>query len=469
MKTILVPISNSFFIRNFMRTSALNTILENQEVRLLLLAPLEKITYYRNEFLHPRILFDELPAFQNFWQEKLFKILEYASIHTRTVTMLHWWDLTRPGSKMAVFKRLILFAIRRTAWQLGQFSWWRFFIRKCYYALPSSMAQSLLDKYRPDLVYCPALLNGESILLKEAKKRGIPTIGMVLSWDNFYSKLLMRVHPDHLMVGTKSIHDQAIRYGDYKAQNITIVGIAQFDRNFNRTGVKSREEFIRELGGDPSKKIILYAFSGKAGLMVDFDILDMVHESVKNGAIKYPVNVLARSYPRYDFTYEKLQKFRHDYGFMAEPAMAHVGGGNDNWEFDERSLVLLVNSLAHADIVITMYSTFFIEAAIFNKPLIAVTFDGNKRFNYYNSARRFFDWDHLAEIKSLQGITFVKSKQELIFAINESLIHLEERLDGRKAIVRQQCGFMDGKSGNRVAKVLLQQLNLSVSVENRLV
>lgn len=459
MKTILVPVSNSFFIRNFLRTDAFTTLIKNENVRLVLLAPEKKLEYYKKEFSHPRLFFDVLPDARNAIQEKTFMALEKASIHTRTVSMLQRWDFRRAGAKAAFLMRLPVFCVRRMCWFFGKYRWWRVFLRRLFFIIPSSYFQHLFQKYSPDLAFAPTLLYGETIFLKEAKKRGISTAGMVLSWDNFYSKTLPRIHPDRLIVHTDLIKEQAARLGDVPRERVFAIGIPQYDCHFRKAGIMRRDEFVRSLGGDPSKKLILYAFSGKAGLSVDFDILDILHDAIKKGEIHESAQVLVRPYPRYDIPEERLKILKEKYGFLAEPSMAHVGGAGETWEFDAQSLSLLENSLAHANLVITMYSTFFIEAAIYDTPLIGIAFDGYKNFDYWNSARRFFDWDHLADIQPLGGIILARSREYLVRSINEFLENPAQYREERRAIVSQQCQFTDGKSGERLAGVIFSEIN----------
>lgn len=460
MKTIIIPISNSFTIRNVLYTDTLRILLAEPDIRIVFLAPREKIDHYRNQFKHARIIFETMPELKKLRQERFFRVLESSSIHSRTVSMIHWFDLKRTGSRMNIMKRFPLFLLRRCAWWMGQFRIWRMAIRIIFYSIPSRIFREIFDTYHPDLVFCPSMVYGEPVLSREAKKYGITTVGMILSWDNFYSKTLLRAPPDCLLVHTNIIRDQAITFADYRKDRIVVIGIPQYDSHFRRTGIKSRQDFIgKELGGNPSKKLLLYAMSGKNGLSIEFDILDIIYQAIHNKEIKQDIDVLVRPYPRYDLPQEKLDICKKKYGFLAKQAMVHVGTGADNWEFNEDSLALLENSLMHADVVVTMFSTFFIEAAVYDKPLIAVAFDGYKTYDYYNSARRFFDWDHLAEIKPLGGIHITKNKEELVQAINTYMAYPALLKDGRQRIVRQQCEYMDGRAGERVAKVLLNSIS----------
>ena len=462
MKTILANVSNSFFVRNFLRSDALRVLEKSGRVRLVLLAPGNKIDYYKKEFRDPFITFDVLPDVRNSWTERFFKFLETASIHTRTSYMLSKSHFHRRGSRRFFLGRLLSFMMRCFFWQAGQFALFRALIRGIYFAIPNEAFDELLGTYKPDLVFLPTLIYAEDyVLAKAAKKRGIKTLGMTLSWDNFYSKTFLLVKPDELLVHTELIVEQAKKLGDYWKGRITATGIPQYDRYFRRDGLLSRKDFFEKIGADQSGKLILYAFSGKAGLDIEFSVLDILHSALKKGEIPDRAQVLLRPYPRYDFPIWRLEELKSKYGFMAFSPVAHPFGTKGDWEFDQAALDFLAASLAHSDIVITMYSTFFIEAAIFDKPLVAVGFDGDKKLDYWNSARRFFDWNHLAELRPLGGIKIVGNKEEFLEAVNKYLAQPSWLAQGRRKIVLQQCQFTDGCAGERVAKTILRLLGLN--------
>lgn len=459
MKTILANISNSFFVRNILRSDALKVLLEGRNIRIVLLAPKNKIDYYRTEFPNDLISFDVLPDVRNSKIERFFKFFETASIHTKTSYMLTKAQyLRRTGLKRMRLLSYFDYFERYILWQLGRFYFWRWLIRRIYLLFPNMAFNKILDEYKPDLVFLPTMISPEDyILAKATKKRGIKTLGMTLSWDNFYSKTFLLVEPDKLMVHTDQIVEQARRLGDFRG-NIYATGIPQYDIYFKKEKLLSREKFFENIGADSSKKLLLYAFSGKSGLNIEFNILDLLYKSIKEGKLGENIQVLLRPYPRYDFSRSKLEELRTKYNFLISNPVAHLNTGKGDWEFDGAAIELLANSLAHSDVVINMYSTFFIEAAIFNKPLIAIRFDGEKNFDYWNSAIRFFDWEHLAQIGRTSGIAMANNLDQLNEFIRKYLSNPEWLNEGRRKLVLQQCQFTDGKSGERVAKTIINAL-----------
>lgn len=457
MKTILIKFDNSFFVRNFLRTDVFALLNERTDVKLIFLAPENKLAYYRKEFPQERVVFDVLPETKSFLSERFFRFVETASIHSHTVTLLHKTDFVRTRGQKSLLKRLAIYLVRRLLWQLGRYQWWRNAIRFAYGMLPSRIFAQVLERYGPDLVYCPSMVYTDFLLLKEAKKMGYKTLGMILSWDNLYSKTLLRAFPDHLIVHIDDTLKQVEHYADFPRERMRVSGIAQYDRYFRRHGIMSRDEFIASIGGDPAKKLLVYAVSGKAGLHIDFGIIKMIREAIISGEIEQDIQILLRAHPRYDFSPEKTRHIKEDLGCLVRPAMTHVGHGRDDWEFDENTVGFLANTLAHADVVAALYTTFFIEAAIFDKPLIAVGFD-EYCVPYGDSAERFFEWDHLRELDALKGIWRVKSRAELINAINTYLKNPTVMCEGRQRIVAKQSQFTDGKSGERVAHIIMNLL-----------
>lgn len=454
MKTVLAKFDSSFFVRNFMRTDALDKILSANDIKLVLLVPEDKITYYKKEFSHPNIIFDAIPNIKKLKIERFFNFLEKFSIHTKTVYMIFRSEFEKARNWSFLRRHATLFT-KFFLWQAGRFKFWRKLIRKIYFLMPSKNFIQFFIKYNPDLVFAPYMVFTDFVFLKEAKKTGIKTLGMTLSWDNLYSKTFLLSHPDFLIVQTQKIANQACSMGDFEGELI-VAGISQYDRHFTKKDIVPREDFFKKIGADPAKKLLVYAFSGKQGLNIDFDVLRIINEAQRNGEFFCPVEILARPYPRTDFPEDKIKKIKEEYGILSFSSTKHVGTGDSDWEFDEESIFMLENTLFHADIVLTMYSTFFIEAAIFGKSLIGIAFDGTKKRSYWDSASRFFEWDHLCEIKPLNGIWLTKSREELINAINKFLKNPDFLKEGREKILKRQVQFTDGLSAKRVADTIIR-------------
>jgi hypothetical protein len=457
VKRVCIPVSNSFTVRSVLRSGVLDALLNDLQIEIVFFAPAEKLEYYKKEFALARVSWEVLPSTPAI--EKWFWNLESASIHSETVKSIHWFYLRRKGTQIPLPVRLFHFSWKRICSHLGRFAWFRSLIRFAYGRVKNVECRDLLKRIKPDLIFLPTLIYGiEYALLREAKRLNIANAAMVSSWDNFYSKTFLRVFPDRLFAQTKSLKEQAIRAADFDEKKITLVGVPQYDLHFKKSGVVSRDEFLKEIGGDPTKKTILYALSGKVGMDTDASMLETLHEAMANKTFGDNVQVLIRPYPKSDFSEGRIEKMQKKYGFLTYSASGSVGTGKDRWEFDGRSIRLLLNTLAHSDVIVSTYSTFFIEAAIFDKPIVAVAFDGQANVDQSNSAERFFMWDHLKEIGKHNGIVRAKSKEEFIAAVKEGLAEPGKLHAGRQAIITDQCVFTDGNSSTRLAEGIRDML-----------
>jgi len=68
----------------------------------------------------------------------------------------------------------------------------------------------------------------DHFVLDEARRRGIPSACVVLSWDNLYSRGPMCRRPDYLMVWSEEMRRQAVEVHQFPADRISVVGPLQF-------------------------------------------------------------------------------------------------------------------------------------------------------------------------------------------------------------------------------------------------
>jgi len=454
MKTILIPVSNGFVARNFLRGGFIEHLLDGG-FKIVLLAPAEKRAYYESQFRFGGVEWGNLPSVSETTKEKIWKFCERASVPTRTIKEMNLSYLFRHGSKDIFLIRIANFIFFTILWMLGHLRAYRSFFRFSYYTAKDKDFSEILEKHRPDVVFCPTLVyGGEYALMKEAKRRGIKTIGMAASWDNFTSKTFLRVRPDFLFAQTKIMKRDAALYGDFSTERISVVGVPQYDGHFKREGVVSRDEFFKEIGADTEKKTILFAFSGKISFDADWNALEILASAFKRGELsRENTQVLVRPYPKRKLCEREYARIRNDFGFLIESPVERIGTGKDSWEFDQKSIAFMRNSIVHSDIVISACSTFFVEAAIFNKPLIAISF-GPKGANYWNSAERLFAWNHLADLESTGGVWRARNAGEFFKAIQTYLHEPHLHTHERQRIAVEQAGFIDGKSIERVAVTL---------------
>ncbi|MBA3258619.1 MAG: hypothetical protein H0T68_04020 [Gemmatimonadales bacterium] len=108
----------------------------------------------------------------------------------------------------------------------------RRWLRQLYRLYRPSRADvvSAFDRVRPSLVLVasPGHYWLDHFVLDEARRRGIASACVVLSWDNLYSRGPLCRRPDHLMVWSEEMRRQAVEVHQFPADRISVVGPLQF-------------------------------------------------------------------------------------------------------------------------------------------------------------------------------------------------------------------------------------------------
>ena len=179
-----------------------------------------------------------------------------------------------------------------TSFLFGGFRLPRKILRFCdYYFFRTDFYEEILKKYDPTLVFSTDLQNELDVrLLKEAKRKGIKTIGMVRSWDNLTSKGFLRFLPDKLLVNNEIIKKEAEIYSDAKPEKIGVIGIPHYDRYLKMNFV-GKNEFFASFGFDPLKKLVLFAPIGDRYIRnnaLDQIVLEKLSELNVNILVRMP-------------------------------------------------------------------------------------------------------------------------------------------------------------------------------------
>ena len=130
-----------------------------------------------------------------------------------------------------------------------------------------------------------------------------------------------------------------------------------------------------------------------------------------------------------------------------------------NWEYKEKDILYLMSALYYSDICINTGSTMAIESIIFDKPTIAIAFDGKqKNMSLHKSVRRFYLFDHNRKLVDLGGEDIAGDIDELIISINKYLKDPSIKSKERSVTRDMLCYKLDGCASRRVAEVIIENL-----------
>lgn len=128
---------------------------------------------------------------------------------------------------------------------------------------PAGLAECL-GEYPPALVVSThPRMTWEWDLVSWARRKGVPTLGIVKSWDNILRHLHART--DRVAVWGRANRRDAIEVERYREDEIDVTGPAPFDPYFDPAVLRPREEFLRNMALDPERPVVLFGTAGGVG------------------------------------------------------------------------------------------------------------------------------------------------------------------------------------------------------------
>ncbi len=311
----------------------------------------------------------------------------------------------------------------------------------------------ILRNEKPDLVVLTnPILHYELPFFHAAHTLGIPTLGIIRSWDNFYKGLSF--HPDTLAVWNPINHAEAVNLMKYAPENVKIIGSTQFDPYFSPDPIWSRKIFAKKMKFNADKPIITIATLGAFQHQYDETyLLDWLIGAIEEDIIPADIQVVCRLHP--------TSRLEHFLKYKSYPniRLSFIDGyiPSLSWVMSREDVVFVANLLHHSDVVISPGSTITIETAIFDTPIIVPVFHiyqpelGDLQYNHHLST-------HFKRLQELDLIPITKSSEELGEMINKSLNNPEWYQNERKKLVEDYIYYTDGHSTQRLLNLIIDLL-----------
>jgi hypothetical protein len=289
-------------------------------------------------------------------------------------------------------------------------------------------------------------------------RRGIRTMAIDPSWDNFTNKLLPVRRVDRLLVWNDLMREQAVAFHGYSDGSIRLCGAPQFDGYFRGGARATRDEFFRRIGADPSRKLITLTTTPRELYPYHPQIVRQLSQALAADAVGAPAQLLVRLHPRdEEDSYRDVRNLAHV--IVEKPFRPTVkvadGLAVDIMPEHQRHLA---DTMRHTDVAVNVASTITIEACVFDTPVVNIAFDGEAGLPDERSARRYYRFTHYANITRHGAVRVASSAQELVDAVARYLADPTLDAAGRRRVVDEQVSFTDGRSGDRVAEAVIDEL-----------
>lgn len=456
-KTLLLAIAFGTSVRDVLRNDTFKMLKARKDLRIVLFAQDVGVTF-REEFGGDNVEFEALVPVRPSITERILLHFHRALLRDRCRTI----DLGNTSGDTSTIDRFTPLA--RLCLKYFGSARMNKIIHFFYQVLaPGKQYNDEFAKYKPDLVVVTRVLNysADYAIMRRAAIEKIPVIALVSSWDNLTSKAFFPFSLETVVVWNYVLEKELIELFQFPEKRIVVAGIPRYDLFFRKKGFCSRTDFFKKKGLDPNKRLITYGTGSKTTARSPLDpitpepnIANFIADQIDSGAIPN-AQLIVRLHPQVDVSHYHMLQDRKN-------VILDIPGAKSNFQdrlFSQKDDIEFGEMMLYSDMVINFASTITIDAAVFDTPILCVNFDFNGKRPYGISPRRFYDFDHYAKLRKMNGFKLSNSREELVKDIVETLENPQQYSTGRNSIVDQQCVFTDGRSGERIAQHILATLD----------
>lgn len=304
-----------------------------------------------------------------------------------------------------------------------------------------------LDRIKPDLIVYSNMMTGQMDCLRVARRKQIPLLLDIPSWDQPTSKGPITVQPDYVIAWSDEMKQDIVRLHDVPADRIHVCGVLYFDQYFDRPRIISRDEYCEKMQIPKNHKIVLYSLSRIKSCPAAVGFIEKLHSLVCNQRLGFPVTLIVRANPLDNVHALKKSISRADL-IIQFPSGDFDANGSD-WKPSPTESADRIAAIQYADVMVMIQSTMILDAACMNRPIINLSYDNNLRVDELRSVRRIFNFNHAQLYQQLNATWMVSSDEELEKALTSYLADPGIHASNRAKLIEAMTHYRDGQTFRR--------------------
>jgi len=310
--------------------------------------------------------------------------------------------------------------------------------------------EKLFEKYHPDLVVIHSVYELTAVpVARVAKRKNVPSLGIVISWDNLTNKADIYARCGKLAVWNDVMRQQAVKYHQYRPEEVAVIGTTQFDAYMVLDNeIETKERFFERKKLNADKKLIVYTTSPeRIGGKTEVEAMRLIYDKMCAGG-QAAVQMLVRVY-----TKDSIDRYGRLSGLpglvLDDPRDIFKGQVLSYKEQDKRFVLDLAAAMKYADVVVNLDSTITLDAAIFDVPVVNLAF-GKLKF--------WSETSHYRHLVETGGARLAFDAGQLVSQISAYLGDRSTDRENRKRLVEKLCGPIDGRRTRELAEYILDSL-----------
>jgi hypothetical protein len=232
---------------------------------------------------------------------------------------------------------------------------------------PDPAILSWMKDHRPDVVVASPYIvprTAEIDYVQAARALQIPTVAIVLSWDNLTTKGTFHIIPDAILVWNEALAQEATAFHDVPADKISITGAPVFDFWFDMQPALDFESFARKVGIDEQRPYVLYLCSSRYISGDETAFIQAFAAALRDNPDSAHINVMVRPHPLNATIWE---------GFTDRNIV--IWPKDPGWVDTAQAKQDYYHSIFYSAAVAGVNTSAFLEAAILDKPCVTISIE----------------------------------------------------------------------------------------------
>lgn len=311
---------------------------------------------------------------------------------------------------------------------------------------------TLIGKYQPCAAVISNPISDDNAAIEYCRKRNIPTICVLESWDILTNRGSLYSFPDALLVWNELIGEQAVRYHQFPAERIRATGIPSFDIYARPESYPGEAEWRQDNGLPPTGPVITYSLSSMHIYEAEDVVIQSLIDARKRGELPADASILVRFHP--SAVDDVVARYRAMEGVVLQfPSKTFAHRQND--ETAGTSMMMLAATMRYSAVVINVFSTLCLEAVCCDTPVVVVNYDP-KSLPPLRSVKRYLKFLHIKELLDFDAVDVANSTADLVAAVARGISQPDLRRRQRRQCAERETFGMDGQATARTAKILCE-------------
>jgi len=293
-----------------------------------------------------------------------------------------------------------------------------------------------------------------SYWIAASKKLGLETTTIITNWDHPTTRGYQSIDSNQYLVWGKSMKEEMIKYQDAKKDNVVEVGSILFDMYNDKSFILPINK-LKTKNSQNIKNGYALVITNSPYYPYNLEIIKYLRKHIQS-----EIKLVIRLHPLYNDHYAKEELALHkDYDRVESNVVYFYPKSSSSalsadMSFEE--IQLSASLIANAGVIVNSMSTMILDGLICNTPVVNIAFDWKKNVLIYLLASKQEYRIHLKRILKADGLFLAKNRKELISLINK--LPLSKKLEynkSNKAIIKNECGTIDGNASINIAKNII--------------